>query len=74
MKEDYVISVFTDHPTPISVKTHVPDPVPFAIYRKGMDPDGVQTFDERSARKGSYNTIPGTELLDHIIEAGEPKI
>jgi 2,3-bisphosphoglycerate-independent phosphoglycerate mutase len=70
MKGDYVISVFSDHPTPITVKTHVPDPVPFAIYRKGIEPDGVQTFDEKSAKKGSYNTLPGSKFIEEVIEAG----
>jgi 2,3-bisphosphoglycerate-independent phosphoglycerate mutase len=70
MKGDYVISVFTDHPTPIAVRTHVPDPVPFAIYRKGLEPDGVQSFDESAARKGSYGTIDGTNLIELVIKAG----
>ena len=32
MNEDYKILVAPDHPTPLALKTHTSDPVPFMIY------------------------------------------
>ncbi len=29
---DYTILVMPDHPTPVNIRTHTPDPVPFCIY------------------------------------------
>lgn len=31
--EPFVMAVLPDHPTPLSLRTHISDPVPFAIYR-----------------------------------------
>jgi hypothetical protein len=43
-----------DHATPISIKTHSRDPVPLVIGGIGIEPDGVQSFDEAAAKEGGY--------------------
>ncbi|RZN34426.1 MAG: cofactor-independent phosphoglycerate mutase [Methanosarcinales archaeon] len=58
---DCVIMVLPDHPTPISLRTHTADPVPFAIYGHGAD--SVSAFDERSAAKGSHGLMVGADLI-----------
>jgi 2,3-bisphosphoglycerate-independent phosphoglycerate mutase len=63
---DCVIMVLPDHPTPIPLRTHTADPVPFAIYGKGAD--DVISFDERSAAEGSYGLRVGSDLLRMMIE------
>ena len=57
LKEPYAIAILPDHPTPISVGTHTRDPVPFAIFFPGADADGVERFDEFSAKKGAYGLV-----------------
>jgi len=47
------IAVLPDHPTPIKIKTHTSDPVPFAIYN-GNKNDNVKKFDEEECKKGKY--------------------
>ena len=64
---DCVIMVLPDHPTPIPLRTHTADPVPFAIYGHGAD--SVSTFDERSAAKGSYGVRIGADLVRLMIGA-----
>ncbi|MCK5108557.1 MAG: phosphoglycerate mutase, partial [Methanosarcinales archaeon] len=64
---DCVIMVLPDHPTPIPLRTHTADPVPFAIYGHGAD--SVSTFDERSAAKGSYGARIGADLVRLMIGA-----
>ncbi len=44
--EPVCIAVLPDHPTPVEVRTHVSEPVPFLIYYKGIEPDNVTSYDE----------------------------
>lgn len=67
--EDYTILVMPDHPTPISLKTHTPDPVPFAIYStKENKIDGSPAFDERSVMSGSPGTVYAANLLKMLLD------
>ncbi|MFQ6105866.1 MAG: phosphoglycerate mutase, partial [Candidatus Hydrothermarchaeaceae archaeon] len=61
------IGVLPDHLTPIKVKTHVSDPVPFAIYSPLSKGDDVKKFDEASARKGSLGLIEGEEFMRLLL-------
>ncbi len=58
---DGVIAVLPDHPTPVRIKTHSADPVPFAI--RGKETDSVTRFSEREAARGRYGTMDGTGFL-----------
>ena len=60
------IAVLPDHPTPIRVKTHVSDPVPFAIYAPGSKGDKLK-FDERSGKKGSLGFIAGEKFMGLLL-------
>lgn len=64
--EECKIAVLPDHPTPIKVKTHVPDPIPFAIYTPNSRGDGLK-FDEASAKKGSLGSIVGEEFMKLLL-------
>ncbi len=47
--EDFKIMILPDHPTPIRIRTHSIDPVPFMIYSSDKSFDGVNTFTEQTA-------------------------
>ncbi len=64
MGEDWRVLLLPDHATPIAIKTHSRDPVPFAIMGKGIEPDGVGQFDEAAAKLGGYGLVKATQLLD----------
>ena len=67
--EDITILVMPDHPTPISIKTHTSDPVPFAIYSTTeKNADGAATFDEVSAKQGSLGTVYAADLVQMLID------
>lgn len=68
LHEEFHILLAPDHPTPIEVGTHVPEPVPFALYLGGRDPDAVCAFNEREAAKGTYREIPGWKLMDMLVK------
>ena len=63
LKEECVIAVLPDHPTPIKIGTHTRDPVPFTIYSPSAKADGVKGFDEDSVKKGDIGLIEGEEFM-----------
>ena len=61
------IAVLPDHPTPCKLRTHTAEPVPFLIYRPGIEPDEVQTYDEAACRAGSYGHLKGNEFINAFM-------
>ena len=55
--EPVAIAVLPDHLTPVEMRIHVGEPVPFLIWHKGITPDDVQTYDEVSCVSGSYGLL-----------------
>jgi 2,3-bisphosphoglycerate-independent phosphoglycerate mutase len=70
LKEECVIAVLPDHPTPIKIGTHTRDPVPFAIYAQSIEADGVEKFDEVSAKSGRFGSIEGEEFMSLFLRKG----
>lgn len=62
-EEPVAIAVLPDHPTPCELRTHTAEPVPFLIWHPGIDPDGVQAFDEVSAGQGGYGLLKEDEFI-----------
>jgi 2,3-bisphosphoglycerate-independent phosphoglycerate mutase len=62
-QQNCAIAVLPDHATPIRVRTHTNDPVPFMIESPLIKPDGVKRFDEASARKGGFGLLEKGEML-----------
>jgi 2,3-bisphosphoglycerate-independent phosphoglycerate mutase len=65
--EDWRVLLLPDHATPISIKTHSRDPVPFAIMGKGIEPDGAERFDEEEAKKGGFGVVEATKLMSMLV-------
>lgn len=67
--EDYTIVVLPDHPTPIALRTHTSEPVPFVMYSTLEDEvDDVETFDEDAMKKGSLGIVRGCDLVQLMME------
>ena len=66
-KEPVCIAVLPDHPTPVEIRTHVSEPVPFLIYYKGIEPDGVQQYDEVSCVSGGYGLLRLSEFMQTFM-------
>lgn len=69
--EDFRLLVLPDHPTPLALKTHSPEPVPFVIFssqdaRKA--PKKGRYFDEISASQTGLFIERGHELLEKFIK------
>ena len=69
LKEPYAIAILPDHPTPIRIGTHTKDPVPFAIQSPLVNVDGVQKFDEFSARHGAFGIAKQECLISLLISS-----
>ncbi|MBW6514541.1 MAG: cofactor-independent phosphoglycerate mutase [Candidatus Syntrophosphaera sp.] len=61
--EPVAIALLPDHPTPVSTRGHVHDPVPFVIYKPGEGPDSVDRYDEESAKAGSHGYLENGEFI-----------
>lgn len=58
----------TDHYTPVTLKRHTPEPVPFALWpAPGGKGDGLD-FSEASAAKGSLGRMKATRLMDLLLK------
>ncbi|KPK98423.1 MAG: phosphoglycerate mutase [Omnitrophica WOR_2 bacterium SM23_72] len=67
-KGDFRILVMPDHATPISVKTHTRDKVPFGIYGTGIEPKDFLNYSEKEAQKSDLYFDKGYELMDYFIK------
>ncbi len=67
--DEYRILVLPDHPTPLEIRTHSNDPVPFVIYDNRKERKGEPvTYDERIAyRKDALVFKEGHTLMDHFL-------
>lgn len=66
--DDIRIMVVPDHRTPIAVRTHTSEPVPFLIYdKKHPYPSPVAGYDEESALAGKFYES-GPQLMERFIK------
>lgn len=66
--EDFCILIAPDHPTPISIRTHTAEPVPFAYYYLEVEPDGGTAFNEKDVLGGTHEGLEAWKLMDMIVE------
>jgi len=67
--ERYKVMVLPDHPTPLSLRTHAADPIPYAIYSNEDKVKYVhgEAFDEVSAGKSGIMIEKGYELIERFL-------
>ena len=66
--EAFKIMILPDHPTPVRLRTHTIDPVPFMIYSSENKYDGVDKFSEETAAAKNNYHANGFKLMDLLIE------
>ena len=66
-KEPVCIAVLPDHLTPVEMRIHVGQPVPFLIWHRGIKPDEVQQYDEVSCVSGSYGLLKLNEFMQALM-------
>ena len=65
--DDYKILIMPDHATPLCLKTHTNDPIPYLIYHKKGEVKGPETFSEDSAKQGGIYVEVGHTVMDRFI-------
>jgi 2,3-bisphosphoglycerate-independent phosphoglycerate mutase len=59
--------VMPDHPTPIKLRTHSPDPVPFLIWGNFVKPNGAKRFTEEEAAKTGVFIGEGYKIMARLV-------
>ncbi len=66
--EDFRIMVLPDHPTPVCMRTHTGEAVPYLIYDSRTKLDGIHIYNEKEAAKSGHVWKDGYRLIDHLFE------
>ncbi len=67
--EDYRMLILPDHPTPIRIRTHTGDPVPYLLYDSTKQLKKAERFTEANARAAGNFEPNGYRLIDKLIAA-----
>ena len=65
--EPVCIAVLPDHLTPVEMRIHVGQAVPFLIWHRGIKPDDVQQYDEVSCVSGSYGLLRHGQFMQTLM-------
>ena len=66
--EPVCIAILPDHLTPVEMRIHVGQPVPFIIWHRGIEPDEVQQYDEVSCVEGAYGLLRLNEFMNELMK------
>jgi len=65
--DDFRLLVMPDHPTPIEIKTHITEPVPFLLWGKGFAANGAKRFTEAEAKKTGLFIKDGYKIMGRLV-------
>ena len=65
--EDYRMLILPDHPTPICIRTHTSDPVPYILYDSRRQAKKIGVFNEKEAAATGIFEPEGHKLIDLLI-------
>ncbi|HIU48933.1 MAG TPA: cofactor-independent phosphoglycerate mutase [Candidatus Avimonoglobus intestinipullorum] len=68
MNIEYKMMVLPDHPTPIRLKTHVSNPVPYLIYNSAKPAETRRRYTEKEAEAAGRFIAEGHRLMEHFFE------
>ena len=65
--EDIKILIMPDHPTPLAIKTHSADPVPYLLYDSGEAKQGAESFTEQTAAASGIFEPFGPNMMKKLL-------
>ena len=65
--EDYRVLVLPDHPTPIRLRTHTSDSVPYMLYDSTAEKENALSYCEKDAAKAGILVGKGHELIEKLF-------
>ena len=67
-KEPYRMLVMPDHPTPICIRTHTANPVPYILYDSTMERKKMARYTEKEAAASGIYEANGYKLMDRLLQ------
>ena len=67
--EEFRLLVLPDHPTPVRVRTHTSDSVPFLLYDSRIQEEHTWVYNEEEGRRSRFLVDRGYELMDLFLQA-----
>ena len=64
---EYRMMILPDHPTPIRVRTHTPDPVPYLLYDSTALQDHTWNYNEKEAKQSGNVIAKGHQGMDYLL-------
>ena len=65
--EDFRMLVLPDHPTPLRIRTHSPDPVPYVLYDSTAQRKTAKRYSEAEAKASGIFEPQGHKLLERFL-------
>ena len=65
---DFKVLVTPDHPTPLSLRTHTNDPVPYMIYDSRVKKNGPDSYNEKTAKETGIYVSEGYSLMKNFLK------
>lgn len=65
--EPYRMLILPDHPTPVSVRTHTADSVPYLLYDSAGEEEHTWNYNEAEAKKSGVFFENGWELMEYFL-------
>lgn len=65
---DFRMMVLPDHPTPVRIRTHVSDPVPYMLYDSTDRQSQTWNYNEKEAMESGNYIAEGYKAIDHLFE------
>ena len=65
---DFRMLVMPDHPTPVRVRTHTADPVPYMIYDSAHPGQGQASYSEKTGKMSGIYIEEGYRLIDRLLQ------
>lgn len=66
--EDFRMVILPDHPTPVSLRTHTADNVPYLLYDSTMEQEHSWKYNEEETEKSGNLIEEGHKLIEHLLE------
>ena len=65
--EDFRMLVLPDHPTPIAIRTHCSDPVPYLLYDSTDEKDNTFAYSEKGGKESGNYIEQGHTIIDYLF-------
>ena len=65
--EDYRMLILPDHPTPIKVRTHVAEPVPYLLYDSTKPQEHTWHYNEKEAAESGNTVAHGWDMMKYLF-------